>query len=111
MLNIDSNGGIHLTRGDTARLQIYIENEADEEEYQITDNDVLRFTVRRSADDPVPAFRKTVKGSSTFHIEPKDTKRLSFGSYVYDVELTTPEDDVYTVIGPCSFEIMKEVTF
>ena len=40
---------------------------------------------------------------------PADTHELDFGKYVYDVELTTGTD-VYTVIEPSCFEVMKEVT-
>ena len=49
-------------------------------------------------------------GSNQFHIEPEDTKFLSFGKYLYDVELTTASGDVYTVIVPTTFEVLKEVT-
>lgn len=40
-----------------------------------------------------------------------DTHALEFGKYVYDVQIITEASDVYTVIGPCTFEILKEVTY
>lgn len=39
------------------------------------------------------------------------THALEFGKYVYDVQIITEASDVYTVIGPCTFEILKEVTY
>lgn len=111
MLKVDTNGVIQLTRGDTARLFITIENETIEEEYEVASTDILRLTVRKSVNDPAVAFQKCITGKTMFHIEPKDTKRLSFGSYVYDVELTTADGDVYTVVGPAPFELLKEVTY
>lgn len=111
MLHINADGDIQLTRGDTARLRIDIINDIIDEEYEVTPKDVLRLTVRKTVRDPVRTFQKTIVGSNIFHIEPKDTKRLSFGKYVYDIELTTASGDVYTVVGPRSFEVSKEVTF
>ena len=42
-------------------------------------------------------------------IDPEDTKNLSFGSYIYDIELTTNDGFVDTFIGPATFKITKEV--
>lgn len=111
MLYINKDGTIRLTRGDTARLTVTINNDFDGKPYEITETDVLKLTVKRSVRDTIPAFQKSVTGSNKFYIVPDDTKDLVFGKYIYDVELTTVGGDVYTVIEPTIFEILKEVTY
>ena len=111
MLSVQSDGTIKLTRGDTARLRVYINNDIDDTEYDILENDELTFTVKKSVSDKTPYITKTIIGSNLFHIKPEDTSNLQFGNYKYDVQLTTESGDVYTVIGPNTFEITKEVTW
>ena len=111
MLYVYPDGIIQLTRGDTARLSVSIHNDVTEEDYDVQDNDLLVLTVKKSARDLDYKFQKKVVGTNTFHILPTDTQDMPFGKYVYDVQLTTKDSDVYTVIGPCSFEVLKEVTY
>lgn len=111
MFTISPNGEIGLTRGDTARLTITITNEAaDGGAYEIQATDVLTLSLKKSVNDAEYAFQKRVEGTNAFKIEPQDTSELAFGKYRYDVQLTTVEGDVYTVIPPTVFEIMQEVT-
>lgn len=110
MLYVNPDGTIKLTRGDTARLEVSIKNDLTNSDYEMTFEDVLRFTIKKTVNDSTPAVQKVVTGSNQFHIEPEDTKPLSFGKYLYDVELTTASGDVYTVIVPTTFEVLKEVT-
>lgn len=111
MLYVNTDGTIQLTRGDTARLSVDINNDVVGDKYEIQSEDLLFLTVRKRVSDSQYSFQKKVVGSNTFHILPSDTEELSFGKYVYDVQLTTKEGDVYTVIGPSTFEILKEVTY
>lgn len=111
MLYVNSDGTIQLTRGDTARLSIDIHNNILDEPYEIQKDDVLILTVKKTATRQEFYFQKKVVGTNSFHILPEDTQGMSFGRYVYDVQITTKNSDVYTVIGPCSFDIMKEVTY
>lgn len=110
MLYIDDDGTIKLTRGDTARLSVPIKNSVNDDEYTIKSDDILYFTVKKSAKDSEPLLQKVTKGSNTFHIRPEDTEAFSFGKYRYDVQLTTASGDVYTVIEPSIFEITEEIT-
>ncbi len=110
MLYVNTDGTIQLTRGDTARLIVAIKNDLDGSGYELNADDVLRLTIKKTVNDSTPAVQKTVVGSCKFHIEPEDTQELAFGKYLYDVELTTSGGDVYTVIVPTVFEILKEVT-
>lgn len=110
MLYIESNNVIRLTRGDTAKLTVPIENDLDNSSYVMDELDTLTFTIKKSVKDNENLVQKVVTGSNNFHIKPEDTDSLPFGKYVYDVQLTTAGGDVYTVIEPTSFEILSEVT-
>lgn len=111
MLYIDDDNTIHLTRGDTARIAVPITNEQTGTDYEMSEKDILTLTVKKRESDSNIIFQKINTGSHNFHIEPSDTKDVSFGKYVYDVQLTTESGDVYTVIVPSIFEILKEVTW
>lgn len=102
---------ITLTRGDSARLQVSLTNETDGTEYTLADGDVLAMTLKASAEDAASLFRITADKDSTFSIHPADTNGLDFGTYVYDVQLTTAAGDVYTVIPPSTFNLEEEVSW
>jgi hypothetical protein len=111
MLYIEGND-IKLTRGDSAYLHIPIENrlpDGSTTPYELAEGDVLVMTMRLNYDSEI-CFQKTVKGVNTFHIVPDDTKDCKFGKYKYDVQLTTTDGDVYTVIEPACFQVLPEVT-
>ena len=110
MLYVESDGTIKLTRGDTARLTVDIDNDVDGNEYIIQEEDTLTMTIKKNITDTVPALQKISKGVNVFHIQPSDTSQLDFGSYKYDIQLMTADGDVYTVIGPATFTLLKEVT-
>lgn len=109
MLLVTSSGEISLTRGDTARLTVSVTNDNDEP-YVIQAGDTLTLSVKRSIKDTEFAFQKKIIGGDTFYIEPEDTDSLDFGKYKYDVEITTENGEVYTVIPPTVFKILEEVT-
>lgn len=110
MLKIMKDGTIQLTRGDTARIRVSVTNEIDGEEYIVQSDDTLVLSIKKTVNDAEVLLKKVLKGENTFHIEPKDTAKMKFGHYKYDVQLTTAGGDVYTVIAPTTFEIMAEVT-
>lgn len=103
-----SNNEIKLIRGDTLRLKVDIKN--DGEEYVPDNRDVIRFAMKRSIDDADPLILKTIPNDTLIlALDPQDTKELSFGKYVYDVEITMADGTVDTFIPPSSFYIAKEV--
>ena len=111
MLTVDKDNTIHFTRGDTARLlRDRATNAVTGKEYVFTEEDEVTLTVKKTVMDTSPAVQIRVPGGEAFHIKPENTKALAFGRYIYDVQLTTAEGDVYTVIPPATFEILKEVT-
>lgn len=111
MLYVNSDGSIRLTRGDTARFQVSVQNDLTGDEYAIQEGDILVLTVKKTVNDEDYLIRKKITGGTNFHISPSDTSEMSFGSYVYDVELTTADGDVYTIIGPATFEVLSEVSY
>lgn len=111
MLYVKEDGTIQLTRGDTARLEITITNSLTGGDYSLEPEDTLTFTIKKNVKDVTPLIQKTVKGDNIFHIKPIDTKELSFKKYLYDVQLTQANGDVYTVIAPTTFELTSEVTY
>ena len=110
MLCVNSDGTIQLTRGDTARFNLTIKNNLSQTDYQVQPDDTLTMSIKKSVRDVDPVVQLSVKGSSVFHMRPSDTSNLAFGKYLYDVQITTGDGDVYTVIGPTTLELMKEVT-
>lgn len=116
MLFIDGNN-IKLTRGDTAYIEVPINVETDEGSapYILDPDDTLTLSVKKKIKDEETLLQKVVKGSSTIHFMPDDTKEMDFGTYIYDIQLTTSSGDIYTVIGPTesetpSFRVLGEVT-
>lgn len=111
MLYVDKNNVVRLTRGDTARFIVTLKNEVTQQAYDILPTDTLIMTIKKSVRDSVPCIQKKNVGSNAFHILPTDTNGLAFGKYIYDVQLTTNNGDVYTVVEPTVFELTKEVTY
>lgn len=108
MLVVSKSGEIRLTRGDTARLTVSV-TDNERQPYTVKEDDVLTLTIKQNYEDEEPLIEKKITGSSTFHIKPEDTKSLAFGSYLYDVQVTTADGDNYTVIDDKKFKITNEV--
>ena len=109
MLRI-TNEAVILTRGDSADLVVHIYDMSGTE-YVLQPGDVLVFTMKINCMSDVIIIQKDISSDSTIHLVPDDTNLLSYGDYVFDVQLTTAGGDVYTVIPPHAFIISKEVTF
>lgn len=109
MLQVFDDGKIALTRGDTAWLTVSVTNDTGAA-YEIQNGDTLTLSLKKSVKDADIVMSKTVVGTDTFHIKPEDTAELAFRKYVYDVQLTTFDRDVFTVVPPSTFEILSEVT-
>lgn len=108
MLIIDEKNNIHLTRGDTAKLTLTVMT-IDQTQYDYS-NDLTQFTVKRNTVTEDIIFQKTFTGDTVI-IEPTDTKDLYYTDLKYDVQLITPDSEVYTVIAPADFIIEEEVNF
>ena len=109
MLEVNGND-IKLTRGDTAYLTIPITDTISGNDYEMGEDDVLYFSVKKNINSQEYLFQKEIAGGNTFKILPEDTKRLRFGIYIYDVQLNASNGDIFTIIEPSNFEVKTEVT-
>lgn len=98
---------IYMTRGDSESIGVKLNG------YTLIAGDKVELTVRRSIGSR-EVIHKTVTefsdNSVIIPIMPDDTERLSFGKYVYDIQLTYG-GSVKTIVTPSVFEIGEEVTY
>lgn len=108
MFKVDDNN-IKIIRGDSGVFNISI-TDTDGNPVELTDDDILTFTLRRAARNPTIILQKVIIGGE-LDINPTDTEGLAFGAYVYDIELRRANGYVDTVIPPHEFLLMEEVTY
>lgn len=98
---------ISLVRGDTLRLQVEIL--INDEVYTPQSGDKVRFAMKQSYTSSRVLINKDIPiDSLILHLEPEDTKKCSFGNYVYDIEITFANGDVDTFISG-QLELSPEV--
>lgn len=102
------NRKIKLTRGDTATMLVQI-FDIEGKEYEIKDSDVITFTLRKNSASEV-SLTKVAIPSHHIIFESNDTSQLTPGLYKYDLQLTTVEGGVYTIIQDNYFELLPEIT-
>lgn len=100
---------IHIIRGDTGVFTLDVKT-AQGQAYDYSADTVL-FTVKRNTFDREPLIQKTVVYGENITILPSDCANLSYGTYYYDVQLTTAGGIVDTIIPPSKFIVEQEVTF
>jgi hypothetical protein len=103
------NSDIQLTRGDSASFNLVI-TKSDGSLYTREDGDKLIFTLKKTYNSAEALLSKEISDFNLV-LNPEDTSKLSYGEYWYDVQLTTEDNKVYTVIGPARFVLREEVTF
>lgn len=103
------NNNISLIRGDSGVFTVTI-TDTNGTPVELTDSDVLTFTLRRTTRDPTIVLQKIIAGGE-LDIKPADTEGLTFGAYIYDIELKRADGYVDTVIPPHKFLLMEEVTY
>ena len=99
---------IVLTRGDSAELVVSLTDNLGVP-YEMASDDKLTFSMAKEVEGEI-VLQKQAVGTNRFVFEPIDTSNLPFGKYIYDIELTTANGDVYTVIAPNNFVVGQEVT-
>lgn len=107
MFKVDNN--ISMIRGDSGVFTITI-TDTNGSPVELTESDVLTFTLRRAARNPAIVLQKII-ADGELDIKPADTEGLTFGAYVYDIELKRADGYVDTVIPPHEFLLMEEVTY
>lgn len=98
---------IQITRGDTGIFTLALTSAGQPYDYS---NDEVLFTVKRNTRTTEIVFQKQILYGENVTIEPQDTASLSYGNYVYDVQVTSGAV-VDTVIPPSTFSVLQEVTF
>lgn len=109
-----------LKRGDTKLLNRFKIKDKEGNLINLTNNDQLYFTVKKNSNSNKVLIKKTIndgiylKDDGYYHItlEPSDTSKLNYGTYVYDIELkkTNPKVFVRTLLEG-SITLTEEVTW
>lgn len=100
---------ITMTRGDTARISVYI-SDMEGEGYTPSEQDTIRFAMKKDYKDAEPLLLINIPvNTMMLVINPEDTKNLPFGAYVYDIELTTEAGVVDTFIDRAKIKLTEEV--
>lgn len=108
MFKIANNKSIYLTRGDTAIINLSLK--IGYKTYEVAKNDKCVLTVKKSTKSPDALLTKELSNGQ-FIIKPEDTSTMDYGTYKYDVQLTTADGIVNTVVTPNDFVIEEEVTW
>ena len=109
MLAIDKNNKITMINGDTAYIDLTLDN------YALSEGDAVTITIKRKVTDTTPALTKTFRefnedGSCTIIFLPEETYGLEATNYIYDIQVNMIDGRVDTVIGPATFSIVRGVT-
>ena len=102
---------ITLTRGDTLKAQISI-MDSNGNPYEVQEGDHIRFAMKKSytdSDNAVLINKEIPNDTLVLTLVPEDTKQLSYGTYVYDIQLTTAAGDVDTFIANAQLTLTEEV--
>lgn len=102
-----------MIRGDSESFTVSVELDTGED-YALEDGDTIYFTVKQNATSSKNELQKIVKsfpdGVAVIEILPEDTKHMRFISYVYDIQLTTKNGEVKTLVPHSRFTVGEEVT-
>lgn len=100
---------ITLTRGDTFMALISI-IQSDGSPYLPIEGDKVRFAMKSSYTEIKPLLVKDIPiKTMKLVLNPEDTKALTFGKYVYDIQLTKVTGEVDTFITKGTVKITEEV--
>lgn len=105
---------LSMVRGDSETLNITLKTET----LTFNPGDTLELTVRETLDSPERALYKKIVVAAGLHpttltinINPEDTQNLDFNkTYVYDIQWSTAEGVVKTIVENSKFSLRPEVT-
>lgn len=108
MLSVDPQTmKISMTRGDTGIFNINLKD-GEGEPYTPSQEDSLEFAMAKGYGQE-PVLRKNIPiDTLILKLEPADTKDLSPETYVYEVQFTSADGDVSTIILS-RFALTKDV--
>lgn len=88
---------ITLTRGDSLlkKITIYKNGEA----YTPEEGELIKFNMKRTVTDEFCAISKVIPNDTLIlELKPEDTKKLKFGKYIFEIEITDKNERVYTFL-------------
>lgn len=99
---------ISMVRGDTFVAAITLNRNG--EPYIPTENDTIRFAAKRQYGDLQPCIQKEVPTDTMeLKLNPSDTAKLPFGTYIYDLEIEFEDGGVDTFVASGKLNILNEV--
>ena len=106
---------IYMTRGDTESLTVEVIG-SDGILIPLTEGtDIIYFTVKKSVHVTQILLQKIITtftdGRAEIFLEQGDTKDLSYGIYIYDVQWNRGTSAVSTIIKKSTFMVGEEVTY
>lgn len=104
MFNIDFDGTITITSGDSGIVNVNIVD-SDGNKYEPGPNDTLTFTVKADPNDEDYIIQKL---GLPFELVSEDTIELAEGTYYYDVQLEDGDRRIYTIVVPTEFRVRHE---
>lgn len=100
-----------MVRGDTGSFSITLTDNNNNS--LLKNGDIIYFTLRKKIASPILIEKKITtfnNGKAEIILEPKDTKELDLGSYLYDLKWVRPDGNIDTLIpnNPYSWLTLKE---
>lgn len=100
---------ISLTRGDTFEAVVQIQD-AEGNAYVPAEGDTIRFALKADYEDTVPLVVRDIPiDTMLLTLKPENTKKLAFGKYVYDIQLTYADGRVDTFVTKATLRLTEEV--
>lgn len=106
---ISNKNIITLTRGDSFIARVDIADHAGNE-FKPPEGSALRFAMKTNFEDIKPVLVVEIPvDTMILELKPEYTHGLPFGNYVYDIQLTTPEGLIDTIIPKGRLRLSEEV--
>lgn len=98
MIKINLDNSIEMVQGDTAYLNVNIQDNINN--YKFKKGDTLNFTLKKDIKDISPALtlQTSTYNKFVFYFAPSDTKFLNAGDYYYQISLVSVDGTMYTII-------------
>ena len=108
MLSIDVNNKIKMVRGDTACIEISLDN------HTLVKGDQVKFTVKKSMTSEEVSIQKIIteftdEGTAMLRLLEEDTKDLDAGDYLYEIEVRLIDGTIDTIINAVQFKIVADL--
>lgn len=100
---------ITLNRCDSVVINVTV-RQADGQEYEMREGDVLYFAAKKKATDTSYAIAPKALKGTVLELNSEDTEQLDFGTYLYDVRLITANGFTTTIIKPSNLIVEESIT-